>query len=102
MGKLHGNIKFHINSVSIQLTLSIFLDFFQSKIIDDKSEDGALWSIDLWSTGPLIILIIKYPHVIEMGIFHNKGILSKNLYIYYLLFIYQTQYTQYFLRILNI
>ncbi len=40
-----GNIKFHINSVSIQLTWSIFLGFFQNKIIDDKSEDGALWSI---------------------------------------------------------
>jgi hypothetical protein len=57
--------------------------------------------LDLWSTGPLIILIIKYPHVIEMGIFHTTGILSKNLSLY-LLFIYQTQYTQYFLRILNI
>ena len=37
-----GNIQLHINSVSIQLTCSIFLDFFQNKIIDDKSKDGAL------------------------------------------------------------
>ena len=28
----NGNIKLHINSVSIQLTWSIFLDFFQNKI----------------------------------------------------------------------
>ena len=34
-----GNIKFHINSISIQFTLTIFLDFFQNKIIDDKSKD---------------------------------------------------------------
>ena len=27
------------------LTWSIFLDFFQNIIIDDKSQDGALWSI---------------------------------------------------------
>jgi len=43
--KLHytdGNIKFHINSVSIQLTWSIFLDFFHNIIFDDKSEDGPL------------------------------------------------------------
>jgi hypothetical protein len=37
-----GNIKFH---KKIQLTWSIFLDFFQNKIIDDKSKGGALWSI---------------------------------------------------------
>jgi hypothetical protein len=40
-----GNITLHINSVSIQLTRSIFFDFFQNKIIDKKSKDGALWSI---------------------------------------------------------
>ncbi len=40
-----GNIKFHINSVLIQLTWSIFHDFFQNKIIYNKSKDGALWSI---------------------------------------------------------
>ena len=38
------NIKFHINSVSIPLTLSIFLDFFQNKIIEDKSKDGAFYA----------------------------------------------------------
>jgi len=37
-----GNNKFHINSISIQFTLSIFLDFFLNEIIDDKSKDGAL------------------------------------------------------------
>ena len=42
---LTRNIKFHINSVSIQFSWSIFLDFFQNKIFNDKSKDGALWSI---------------------------------------------------------
>jgi len=54
----NGNIKFHINSVSIQLTWSIFLEFFQNKIIDEKSEDGALWSI-LCSILPYILRIKK-------------------------------------------
>ena len=40
-----GNIMFHINSISIQFTIPLFLDFFQNKTIDDKSKDGALWSI---------------------------------------------------------
>ena len=53
-----GNIKFHINSVSIQLTWSVFLDFFQTKIIDDKSKDGALWSI-LCSILPYVLRIKK-------------------------------------------
>ncbi len=52
------NIKFHINSVSIQLTWSIFLDFFQNKIIDGKSKDGALWSI-LCSILPYMLRIKK-------------------------------------------
>jgi len=53
-----GNIKFHINSVSIQLTWSIFLDFFQNKIIDNKSKDGALWS-NLCSILPYMLRINK-------------------------------------------
>jgi hypothetical protein len=53
-----GNIKFHINSVSIQLTWSIFLYFFQNKIIDDKSKDGAMWSI-LCSILPYMLRIKK-------------------------------------------
>jgi len=52
------NIKFHIISVSIQLTWSIFLDFFQNKIIDDRSKDGALWSI-LCSILPYTLRIKK-------------------------------------------
>jgi len=53
-----GNIKFHIDSVSIQLTWSIFLDFFQNKIIDDKYKVGALWSI-LCSILPCMLRIKK-------------------------------------------
>ena len=53
-----GNIKFHVNSVAIQLTRSIFLDFFQNKIIDDKSKGGALWSI-LCSILPYMLRIKK-------------------------------------------
>ncbi len=34
-----------LNFISIQLIWSIFLDFFQNKIIDDKSKNGSLWSI---------------------------------------------------------
>jgi len=41
LGFLVGILSF----ISIQFTLSIFLDFFQNKIFDDKSKDGALWSI---------------------------------------------------------
>ena len=37
----NGNVKFHINSLSIQLAWSILIDFFQNKIIGDKSSDGA-------------------------------------------------------------
>jgi hypothetical protein len=53
-----GNIKFYTNSVSIRLSWSIFFDFFQNKIIDDKSRDGALWSI-LCSILPYMLRIKK-------------------------------------------
>ena len=56
--KHNGNSKFHINSVSFQLTWSIFLGFYQNKIIDDKSKDGALWSI-LCSILPYMLRIKK-------------------------------------------
>ena len=53
-----GNIMFHINSISIQFTIPLFLDFFQNKTIDDKSKDGALWSI-LCSILPYMLRIKK-------------------------------------------
>jgi len=47
-----------LSFVSIQFTLSIFVDFFQNKIIDDKSKDGALRSI-LCSILPYMLRIEK-------------------------------------------
>ena len=58
-----------LSFISIQLTWSIFLDFFQNKTIDDKSKDGALWSI-LCSVLPYM-LKIKKKTMKDIELFNN-------------------------------
>ena len=55
--------KFHINSVAIQITWSIFLDFFQNKIIDDEFRDGALWSMQIMQIGFFQCIFYQYSNI---------------------------------------
>ena len=53
-----NEIKGILRFISIQFTLSIFFEFFQNKIINDISKDGASWSI-LCSILPYMLRIKK-------------------------------------------